>query len=184
VPRSSLAYAISSSFTKYLNLKGICVTWLFRKHQKNHTRPIACKHFPLCKLRFPTLKDRDRHINSTHEVHDGSLRYCCTAAQCWSYIERSLDKWPHLSFLSASIFPRKDAWQSHMTGHKLSREQIQEVRTKGIPTVVWKQGKWERGHLDTVQRTSKRQEEAADAINSAPARITEDSQWNSEKIQC
>jgi hypothetical protein len=71
-----------------------------------------------------------------------------------------------------------------MTGHKLSRGQIQEIRTKGIPTVVWKQGKWERGQLDTVQRTSKRQEEAADAINFAPERITGDSQWNSEKIQC
>jgi hypothetical protein len=143
-------------------------------------------NFPLCKLRFPTLKDRDRHINSIHEMHDGSLRYCCTAAKCWPWIEYALGRWPHSPPppLSGFVFPRKDVWLSHMTAHKLSQGQIREIRTKGVPTVVWKQGKWERGHLDTEQRTSKRQDEAADAIDKAPARITGDSQWNAEKIQC
>jgi hypothetical protein len=163
--------------------KGIGLTWLFRKHLKNHTRPIACKHFPLCKLRFPTLKDRDRHINSRHEAYDGLLRYCCALASCWFSIENVISHAIRYDRYDAG-FARKDAWQSHMTTHKLSREQIREIRTKGIPTLVLKQGKWERGHLDTVQRTSKRQEEATEAINKAPARINGDSQWNSEKIQC
>jgi hypothetical protein len=150
-----------------------------RKHQKNHTRPVACE-IPGCKTRFPTLKDRDRHINSQHSwCRDGSIRYCCIVANCLSSIQRALG-----TEYFYYGFARKDAWQLHMTTHKLSRGQIREIRTKGIPTVVWKHGKWEIGHLDTVQRTAKRQEEAADAINKAPARITGDSEWKSEKSQC
>jgi hypothetical protein len=57
----------------------------------------------------------------------------------------------------------------------MSQRQIREIRAKGIPTVVYKQGNWERVHLDTLQRISKTQEEEenndvniSSSINKAP----------------